>query len=83
MKDYPHHLTKMKARGNTSKVPIFKFFTSDLANIWKCSLQRPIQKSQFSISFVNWVRHASIHSPRPTCQIPNFKSMDALGKRHF
>ena len=82
MKDYPHHLTKMKARGNTSKIPIFKLFISELANIWKCSLQWAIQKSQFSISFMNWVKRESMHSLRPTFQIPNFESMNALGKRH-
>ena len=39
-----------------------------------------VHKSQFSISFINWEKLGSIHSPRPTFQSPNFESMDELRK---
>ena len=29
---------------------------------------------------MNWENLGNIHSPRPTFQSPNFKSMDELGK---
>ena len=40
------------------------------------------QKSQFSISFMNWKKFGSIHRPRSTFQNSNFEYMDEFAKSY-
>ena len=40
------------------------------------------QKSQFSISFMNWEKFGSKHRPRSTFQNSNFEYMDECGKSY-
>ena len=75
LKYHPHHLTKYE--GKEKKISIFKLF-NELGKIWKCNLS--FSKIQIFLSFMNWEKLRSIHSPRPTFQNPNFESMDELGK---
>ena len=76
LKDNSHHLTKYEDKG--TKISIFKRFSDELVKTWKCNLG--FQKSQFSISFMNWEKVGNIHNPRPTFQNANVESTDELGK---
>ena len=75
LKDHPHHLTKYEGKG--TKISISKLF-NELGKIWKCNLV--FSKIQIFLSFMNWEKLGSIHSPRSIFQNPNFESMDELGK---
>ena len=76
LKNHRHHyLTKYESKG--TKVSIFKLF-NEFGKFWKCNLG--FSKIQIFLSFMNWEKLGSIHSPRPTFQNPNFESMDELGK---
>ena len=68
-------MTKYKGKG--TKISIAKLFI-ELWKIWKCNLG--FSKFQVFLSFMNWKKLGSIHSPRPTFQNPNFESMDELQK---
>ena len=76
LKNHRHHyLTKYESKG--TKVSIFKLF-NEFGKFWKCNLG--FSKIQIFLSFMNWEKLGSIHSPRPTFKNPNMKSMDELGK---
>ena len=56
---------------------VLKLF-SELGKNWKCQIG--FSKIPIFISFMNWEKLGSIHSPRPTIQNTNFDSMDELEK---
>ena len=70
-----HYLTKYE--GKETKLSIFKLF-NEFGKFCKCNLG--FSKIQILLSFMNWEKLGSIHSPRPTFKNPNMKSMDELGK---
>ena len=67
--------TKYESKQN-SKIPIFQLFNG-LGEIWKYSLKN-IQKSQYSITFINWKKLWS--SVRATLTNPNSLFYCELGK---
>ena len=61
LKDHHHRLKNYEGKG--TKVSVFKLF-NELRKIWNCNLG--FSKIQILLSFMNWEKIGSIHSPRLT-----------------